>query len=268
MACTEDKQRPRLRSAPQLWRQISPGAAGLPGRWQVHGRRGGGGGDVEAHQATLPTGHARRGARPRGRSPPASPTPASVWRPPGLRPTPGGGEDRTEEAEARAPETRERGLTRICCVGLPRPLGRVLRPLSIPSSRLHVESRRSECAATKDAGRTARRRSSSPPAGSRARPDRSPPAVPAAAARPLARSGASAWAARRGGRGRETGRRTWSRPAGGPGLGAPARAPTCSSPDDICKESANGQSGVYFETANNDFSRVKRQCLRARSGGF
>lgn len=50
--------------------------------------------------------------------------------------------------------------------------------------------------------------------------------------------------------------------------GAPARAATCSSPDDIWKESANGQSGVYFQSANNDFSRVKRQCLRARSGGF
>lgn len=34
------------------------------------------------------------------------------------------------------------------------------------------------------------------------------------------------------------------------------------------KKSANGQSGVYFETANNDFSLVKRQCLGARLSGF
>lgn len=61
--------------------------------------------------------------------------------------------------------------------------------------------------------------------------------------------------------------RAWRAPgrrAGGP-RGARARAATCSSPDDICKESANGQSGVYFETANNDFSRVKRQCLRTHA---
>lgn len=53
--------------------------------------------------------------------------------------------------------------------------------------------------------------------------------------------------------------------AAGPGLpyapqadpGRRPRSATCSSLDDIGKESANGQSGVYFETANNDFSRVK-----------
>lgn len=82
----------------------------------------------------------------------------------------------------------------------------------------------------------------------------------------------------RGGQSRGRGAAT-ARGRAGPGLvgapqerwgprGARARAATCSSPDDIWKESANGQSGVYFETANNDFSRVKRQCLRTRSGGF
>lgn len=77
--------------------------------------------------------------------------------------------------------------------------------------------------------------------------------------------------AQAGGPGAATARgpRRRQRPAGVPGpQGARARAATCSSPDDIWKESANGQSGVYFETANNDFSRVKRQPLRARSGGF
>lgn len=52
--------------------------------------------------------------------------------------------------------------------------------------------------------------------------------------------------------------------------GAPLLArPRASRPMIFGKKSANGQSGVYFQSANNDFfSRVKRQCLRARSGGF
>lgn len=173
---------------------------------------------------------------------------------------------------------------------LPAPLpGRVLRPLSTPSSNPHIARGRSERAATKEAGKSPRRGSSLSGAEGGARPALSAPRARARWApgrcsclSPAACGGRPAsWATRGSARGGGPMAGAQQRHVAAPGprprgtrqecsgtWGTQPRVATCSSPDDIWKESANGQSGVYFETANNDFSRVKRQCLRARSGGF
>lgn len=230
-----DKQRRGLRGAQQ------PRASRAAGAW----------GRGEASQPPRPRsrqGHPAPGLGQGGLSSraPAGPAPALDSGRGGGRLSPGvGSEDaRTHPGAAAA--------------------GHVLQPLSTPGSNPCVGRGRSERAAAQEArwSREGRRRPGSRPA----RPlPAFPPRSPRWAARPgpstAPRPGARAQPPHVAGPG--------GRPAGV--LGAPGRlgrAATCSSPGDIWKESANGQSGVYFETANNDFSRVKRQCLCTRSGGF
>lgn len=197
------------------------------------------------------------------------------------------GEARAQGATVSRHRPRRPGLR---VPRLPAPLpGRVLRPLSTPSSNPHIARGRSERAATKEAGKSPRRGSSLSGAEGGARPALSaPPGSRKVGARPLlvfkpsclrrppCELGYAGLCTRRrpDGRGAAATRgRAGPRPRGSRQecsgtWGTRPRVATCSSPDDIWKESANGQSGVYFETANNDFSRVRRQRRRTRSGRF
>lgn len=198
----------------------------------------------------------------------------------------GCGEDEAGPAETRAQRARARSLTvgswRLGHRNLAASSGHCL----IRRPDRSVGRSRSECAALQTPAEDAGRRGS-PACATRRCPGRAPqpPTLRPARRTPLPsppepESRSATWAAWLGVPGQQEavhGGGTCSRHAReltacgrARARGAPLLArPRASRPMIFGKKSANGQSGVYFQSANNDFfSRVKRQCLRARSGGF